>query len=644
MDSSMGDDVEIPEEDDYEEYVPLKVRRAIEAAKRSGKPFSAPSSGAAGGVHSAASTGVENADTHQNSSSTSSSMLVHRQFIPGQSDDNSFQVNTLGEKKKESEQNVSLMSEEVKKQLAMEQDLMSQVSRIQGVSFPVYSSPLQSDWRPFEKYLSMSKEKKDHLRKKYHILVSGDEESFFVAPPITSFEEMRLPPFILEALNEKNILKPTPIQAQSIPIALSGRDLIGIAFTGSGKTLVFILPCVLFSLQEEMRMPLIKNEGPIAIILSPSRELAKQTYELICHLIQNISSTRDGTNKPYPKLSVMLAIGGESSKAQLEQAKRMSASGGIHMIIATPGRMIDLLEKKLVSLHLCKVFVLDEGDRMLDIQGFEKEIKQIRSYFQHQYQTIIFSATMPKTIQEYAKNALVKPMVVNIGRAGASNLNIRQEFELVKREQRLVAILHVLQKTAPPVLIFAENKSDVDEINEYLLLKGVRAVSIHGGKTQQERFEAMKLFKEGNMDVLIATDIAAKGIDFPLIQHVINFDMPKEIENYVHRIGRTGRAGHFGISSTLLHVGVDPTSLLDLKHLLLEAKQEVPQFILALTQDLASTEAASVQQTGTDASGAGCAYCGGLGHRITDCPKLEHQRRQMQGSRRDNVNRTVGDW
>jgi len=186
---------------------------------------------------------------------------------------------------------------------------------------------------------------------------------------------------------------------------------------------------------------------------------------------------------------------------------------------------------------------------------------------------------MPKKIQNFAKSALVKPVTVNVGRAGAASVNITQEVEYVKPESRIPHLLQSLQKTPPPVLIFAEKKSDVDAIHEYLLMKGVEAVSIHGSKEQEERTWAIDKFKSGEKDVLVATDVASKGLDFPDIQHVINFDMPEDIENYVHRIGRTGRRGRAGCSTTYINRSIEEAILLDLKHLLIEAKQKVPEFL-----------------------------------------------------------------
>jgi ATP-dependent RNA helicase DDX41 len=306
-----------------------------------------------------------------------------------------------------------------------------------------------------------------------------------------------------------------------------------------------------------------------------------------------------------PHLRNMLCIGGIDMREQADAMRN-----GVHMITATPGRLKDMLAKKRINLELCRYLCLDEADRMVDL-GFEDDIRDIYSYFKGQRQTLLFSATMPLKIRKFAESALVAPIVVNVGRAGAANLDVIQEVEYVKQEAKIVYLLECLQKTSPPVLVFAENKTDVDDIHEYLLLKGVEAVAVHGGKDQEERDMAIRAFKAGQKDVLVATDVASKGLDFPDIQHVINFDMPEEIENYVHRIGRTGRCGKTGIATTFINKSQSETVLLDLKHLLREAKQRVPP-VLALLEDPMEAAEAAAAANGTK----GCAYCGGLGHRI----------------------------
>uniref|UniRef100_A0AAX7SN19 RNA helicase n=1 Tax=Astatotilapia calliptera TaxID=8154 RepID=A0AAX7SN19_ASTCA len=431
---------------------------------------------------------------------------------------------------------------------------------------------------------------------------------------VVSFLIFFRPKYILQR-DEKGIIHPTPIQIQGIPTVLSGRDMIGIAFTGSGKTLVFTLPIIMFALEQEKRLPFFKREGPYGLIICPSRELARQTHGIIeyyCKLLEEEGA---------PQLRTALCIGGMSVKEQMEVVKH-----GVHMMVATPGRLMDLLQKKMVGLDICRYLALDEADRMIDM-GFEEDIRTIFSYFKGQRQTLLFSATMPKKIQNFAKSALVKPITINVGRAGAASLDVIQEVEYVKEEAKMVYLLECLQKTSPPVLIFAEKKADVDAIHEYLLLKGVEAVAIHGGKDQEERTKAIEAFKEGKKDVLVATDVASKGLDFPAIQHVVNYDMPEEIENYVHRIGRTGRSGKTGIATTFINKGCDESVLMDLKALLVEAKQKVPPVLQVLQTG---------DETMLDIGGErGCTFCGGLGHRITDCPKLE----AMQTKQVTNIGR-----
>lgn len=306
-------------------------------------------------------------------------------------------------------------------------------------------------------------------------------------------------------------------------------------------------------------------------------------------------------------------------------------------MVATPGRLMDMLDKKMFTLDICRYLAMDEADRMIDM-GFEEDIRTIFSYFKGQRQTLLFSATMPKKIQNFARSALVKPVTINVGRAGAASLDIVQEVEYVKQEAKMVYILECLQKTPPPVLIFAEKKQDVDAIHEYLLLKGVEAVAIHGGKDQEDRTRSVNQFRNREKDVLVATDVASKGLDFPDIQHVINYDMPEDIENYVHRIGRTGRCGNSGTATTFINKGVEESILLDLKHLLREAKQKIPPFLANMQSE---------NEKYLDIGGeVGCSYCGGLGHRIADCPKLEAiQTKQAQNiGRRDYLAHSSADY
>eukprot|EP00584_Thalassiosira_punctigera_P020301 CAMPEP_0172552846 /NCGR_PEP_ID=MMETSP1067-20121228/47227_1 /TAXON_ID=265564 ORGANISM="Thalassiosira punctigera, Strain Tpunct2005C2" /NCGR_SAMPLE_ID=MMETSP1067 /ASSEMBLY_ACC=CAM_ASM_000444 /LENGTH=724 /DNA_ID=CAMNT_0013340915 /DNA_START=39 /DNA_END=2213 /DNA_ORIENTATION=+ len=479
-----------------------------------------------------------------------------------------------------------------------------------------YKSSLPTGWRCPRKILEEGEAEWEKIREKWHILVEGSD----CPPPIRSFAAMAFPKPILDVLKAKNVKRPTPIQMQGLTVALSGRDMVGIAFTGSGKTLSFSLPLVMASLEEEARMPLVPGEGPVGIVLAPSRELARQTYEVVTEFCTAL----DGQER-YPRIRSQLLIGGESARDQVQKFRER----GVHCVVATPGRLRDFLKRRSISLDICRYICLDEADRMLDL-GFDEEVGEIMNHFHHQRQTILYSATFPKKFQDFAKQTLVRPVVVNVGRAGAANLDVIQEVEYVKQEAKIVYLLECLQKTAPPVVIFCEKKGDVDDIHEYLLLKGVEAVSIHGGKDQEERNEAIALYKAGKKDVLVATDIAAKGLDFADIQHVINFDMPGEIENYVHRIGRTGRCGKTGVATTFINKSCEETTLLDLKHLLKEAHQRIPPVLMIMDDPLEGVEVA-----GGGGGPKGCSFCGGLGHTIVDCPKIDKDARRVAGGRRD---------
>ncbi|KAH8833496.1 P-loop containing nucleoside triphosphate hydrolase protein [Flagelloscypha sp. PMI_526] len=484
--------------------------------------------------------------------------------------------------------------------------LASDLELAQGIK---YTESLKTSWRPPRFIRERTERDNELVREKHHILVDGQD----IPPAIEDFADMKIPYPILRALKDKRIVSPTPIQMQGIPAAFSGRDLIGIAFTGSGKTLSFCLPLIMLALEEEMKLPFTRGEGPVGVILCPSRELATQTYENVLGWCDALA--RD---PKYPQLNTLLCIGGISMN---EQSHVLSK--GIHIVIATPGRLIDMLDKRKFTFNNCKYLCMDEADRMIDL-GFEEDVRNIMSFFTAQRQTLLFSATMPRKIQDFAQQSLVKPVLVNVGRAGAANLDVLQQVEFVKQEAKMVYLLECLQKTAPPVIIFSENKNEVDDIQEYLLIKGVEAVAIHGSKSQEERQYAIKSFKSGQKDVMVASGVASKGLDFNDIQHVIIFSMPKEIEDYVHQIGRTGRSGKTGIATTFINHNTPDQTLLDLKYLLMEARQKVPPFLAAL-------EDPRIAQGG---SMRGCPVCGGLGHGIGNCPKLEEtSRRQMNAQR-----------
>lgn len=509
---------------------------------------------------------------------------------------------------------VAKEEEDIFKHITARKALMAAKELALGVE---YTESLSTGWKPPLHIRKMNPKRVAALREKLHIEVEGED----IPPPVERFEDLRLPPPVLRKLRERGIQAPFKIQIQGLPIALSGRDMIGISYTGSGKTLAFVLPMIAVggrlaamarrgagccdtcppsflpglqtSWQEETRLPLQPGEGPIGFVLCPSRELARQTYE------QALAFSEAMREDGYGDLRCILCMGGVDAKEQTDMIRRQ----GVHMIVATPGRLKDYLHKKKITFDHCRFVCLDEADRMVDL-GFEEDIRDIWSFFRSQRQTLMFSATMPAKIMQFAESALVRPVTVKVSRAGAANANIIQQVEYVKAEHRLPFVLECLGRTPPPVLIFAENKADVDDIHEYLLVKGVEAVAVHGSKSQEERDMAISQFKTGKADVLVATDVASKGLDFANVQHVINYDMPKDIENYVHRIGRTGRGESKGLATTFINKTSSESILLDLKGLLKEAGQRIPPLLQALEdpQDIIAAEAAAL--TGQ----RGCVY------------------------------------
>lgn len=534
--------------------------------------------------------------------------------------DQHTELKKIAEAKKVSALERQLKKEEEILEIVAEKKALMGVSELaKGIQ---YNEPIKTSWRPPKYILQSPPERHEKIREKLRILIEGDD----VPPPLKTFKDMKLHEAVINGLKKKHIKKPTPIQIQGIPTVLSGRDMIGIAFTGSGKTLVFVLPLIMFCLEQEVKLPFVRNEGPYGLIICPSRELAKQTFDIIQYFCNSLEEHK------LPQIRCCLAIGGVPVQESIDVIQK-----GLHIMVATPGRLMDMLEKKMVRLAVCRFLCMDEADRMIDM-GFEEDVRTIFSYFQGQRQTLLFSATMPKKIQNFARSALVKPITINLGRAGAASLNVIQDVEYVKQEAKIVYLLQCLQKTPPPVLIFAEKKQDVDAIHEYLLLKGVEAVAIHGGKDQEERTRSVEAFRCGKKDVLVATDVASKGLDFAEVQHVVNYDMPDDVENYVHRIGRTGRSKNKGLATTFINKSTDESVLLDLKHLLIEAKQKVPSFLSALC-----SENEKYLELGDE---RGCSYCGGLGHRITDCPKLEALQNKQASNigRRDYLSNTAADY
>lgn len=344
---------------------------------------------------------------------------------------------------------------------------------------------------------------------------------------IMQFKELNVTPNILKALEKENYEVPTPIQEKAIPIILKGKDLLGCAQTGTGKTAAFAIP-TLQLLSEEKRLH--REEGHIrALIVTPTRELAIQIYESF------------STYGKYTKLEFCVIFGGVSQKPQEEKLKK-----GVDILVATPGRLLDLMNQKQIDLTYIKILILDEADRMLDM-GFINDVKKIIAKTPVNKQTLLFSATMPPDIAKLSNDLLKNPSKVEITPVSSTVDTIQQYLYYVDKNNKKHLLTHILKdKSISSVLVFSRTKHGADRIVRQLLKEKVTAKAIHGDKSQGARQSALNDFKNKELRVLVATDIAARGIDIDELSHVINYDLPEVPETYVHRIGRTGRAGLLG--------------------------------------------------------------------------------------------------
>lgn len=339
-----------------------------------------------------------------------------------------------------------------------------------------------------------------------------------MTPQHTSFDGLGIAPRLLEILDKLKFTTPTPIQAQSIPHGLAGKDIMGIAQTGTGKTLAFGIPMIQL---------LATNKGRGLVVL-PTRELALQVDEALNRIGRSIN------------LKTAILIGGENMGKQIRQLRFNP-----HIITATPGRLIDHLEQKTVKLDNVSILVLDEADRMLDM-GFAPQIKKILQSVPEKRQTMLFSATMPQEIVAIANSYMKLPVRVEVAPAGSTISAITQELFFVHREDKLGLLENILKEYKGSVLIFTRTKFGAKKLSHSVQKFGHTAAEIHSNRSLNQRIEALNGFKLGKYRVLVATDIAARGIDVTGIELVINYDLPEQATDYVHRIGRTGRAGHEG--------------------------------------------------------------------------------------------------
>ncbi|XP_073108186.1 DEAD-box ATP-dependent RNA helicase 37 isoform X1 [Elaeis guineensis] len=395
-----------------------------------------------------------------------------------------------------------------------------------------------------------------------------------VPPPVNTFAEIDLGNALNENIRRCKYVKPTPVQRHAIPISIGGRDLMACAQTGSGKTAAFCFPII----SGIMRGPPAQRPRgarmvyPLALILSPTRELSVQINE-------------EARKFAYQTgVRVVVAYGGAPINQQLRDLER-----GVDILVATPGRLVDLLERARVSLQMIRYLALDEADRMLDM-GFEPQIRKIVEQMDMSprgvRQTMLFSATFPKEIQTLASDFLSNYIFLAVGRVGSSTDLIIQRVEFVlesDKRSHLMDLLHAQKANGVHgkqalTLVFVETKKGADSLEHWLCMNGFPATTIHGDRTQQEREYALRSFKSGATPILVATDVAARGLDIPHVAHVVNFDLPNDIDDYVHRIGRTGRAGKTGLATAFFNDG-NLNLARPLAELMQESNQEVPAWL-----------------------------------------------------------------
>lgn len=346
------------------------------------------------------------------------------------------------------------------------------------------------------------------------------------------FEDLNLIPPILRAVREEGYTAPTSIQEKAIPFVLSGQDVLGSAQTGTGKTAAFSIP-IIQRLDKEIRH--VKGKRRITgLIVTPTRELAIQIDESL------------STYGKYTQIKNTVIFGGVSQGPQTDKLAR-----GVDVLVATPGRLLDLMDQGFITLEHIKYFVLDEADRMLDM-GFIHDIRRLIAQLPEKRQSLFFSATMPKKILELSQKILVNPRKVAVNPVSSTAETIQQFVYMTNKPDKLKLLLHILQnKELDQVLLFARTKHGADRIVQRLRKKNIEASAIHGDKSQNQRQKALNAFKDGKVRLLVATDIAARGIDIDKLRFVINYDIPNEPETYVHRIGRCGRAGEEGVSISI---------------------------------------------------------------------------------------------
>lgn len=419
-----------------------------------------------------------------------------------------------------------------------------------------------------------------------------------IPPIIPRFTEMHLPSFVLKEFESHRIEKPTSIQMQCLPAVFMGRDVIGIASHNKGKSLIGILSAILFAYEEETKLSLTYDEGPICLLLSSSKENAVDLYNHLRRWNQVLSGTSD------VHLRITLCIGGESYKDQVVKFRE-----GCHIVVATPGRFLNHLEDHNVTLNICKFICLDDGEKLL-YHGIEEEVKMILNAFHHPKQVVLFSTSFPKPFIGFAREFLVDPIIVNAGEREVKRMDLQHSIQSVADNKRAVCIVNsCLNMTSPPVLIFTHIAKNVNEIEEYLLLKGLDVASITPRNSYEEGKQIIQDFKEKKVDILITTDDLKIEYSFPEVNHVINYDIPSDFSLFLKRLNYVKMNGTV---STFVTDNTPEIAMRELKYFLLKTKQKIPESL----KNLKSEKNIVVEKGNT------CIWCGRAGHSIINCPKV----------------------
>nr|XP_042912525.1 putative ATP-dependent RNA helicase Pl10 isoform X2 [Parasteatoda tepidariorum] len=455
-------------------------------------------------------------------------------------------------------------------------------------------------------------------------------------PHINSFSELPLTEIIRMNIDLTRYTSPTPVQKYAMPIILSKRDLMACAQTGSGKTAAFLIPILnqIFENGPAKNIPMPPRHSsrmkqyPLSLILSPTRELASQIHD------EAIKFSYRSKCRPC------VVYGGADPAQQMKDLDR-----GCHLLVATPGRLVDMIERGKISLEMVRYLVLDEADRMLDM-GFEPQIRRIvledKMPGIGERQTLMFSATFPKKVQELARKFLDNYIFLAVGRVGSTSENITQKVVWVEEHDKRSFLLDLLNAAGLKngnaardslTLTFVETKKGADALEHFLMSEGYPVTSIHGDRTQREREEALWNFRTGATTVLVATAVAARGLDIPNVKHVINFDLPSDVEEYVHRIGRTGRVGTVGLATSFFNEK-NRNMASDLVELITETRQELPEWLSILAKEVQVEQRCN---TGSRKFSSSKKYgSGGFGSR--DYRQFGNSRERTSGPRNSNTN------